>query len=145
MASVNKCIILGNLGADPKVHSFPDGSLKVALSVATTDIYTDRAGNRQEDTQWHRVRLAGKLAKTAAEFLKKGDSVYIEGSLGYRKWVGDDQVERMVCEIFADEMRMLGSPRKGSSAPAPAAAPSAQAPAPMPAPAPADLDDDIPF
>lgn len=150
-ASVNKVILIGNLGADPKTRSMPDGSLVASLSLATTDTWTDRQGQRQEDTQWHRIRLSGRLAKTAAEFLKKGDPVYIEGSLGYRKWSDAQGVERHVSEIFATEMRMLGSARGKSrdaqSAPASAPAPAAELAAPAPAPAFAggDVEDDIPF
>lgn len=140
-ASINKVILVGNLGSAPKVHTFPDGSKKATLRLATTDRFRDRAGNMQEETQWHTVRLAGRSAEVAAEYLKKGDSVYIEGSLGYRKWTGDDQVERTVCEIFADEMRMLGSRGKGSPEPE-ASAPAASQPAPSMAPG---IDDDIPF
>ncbi|MCY1164172.1 MAG: single-stranded DNA-binding protein [Pseudomonadota bacterium] len=168
MASVNKVIIVGNLGRDPETRSFPNGDQVANVTIATTDRYKDKAsGEMKEITEWHRVSFFGRLAEIAGQYLRKGSQVYVEGSLRTRKWTDKDGIEKYSTEIRADSMQMLGSrqgmggggsggddgggydapPSRAAAAPrAPAAAPR-QAPA---APAKAasgfdDMDDDIPF
>lgn len=174
MASVNKVILVGNLGRDPEVRYSPDGAAICNLSVATTSQWKDRAsGERKEETEWHRVTMYNRLAEIAAEYLKKGRPVYIEGRLRTRKWQDKDTgADRFSTEIIADQMQMLGGRDGGGgegggsfdgggyggdSAPAPRQARPAAAPRPAPTqqrPAPAqsgggvnlsDMDDDIPF
>ncbi len=133
MASVNKVIILGNLGRDPEVRYSPDGSAICNVSVATTSTWKDKAsGEKREETEWHRIVFYHRLAEIAGEYLKKGGQVYIEGRLKTRKWQDKETgAERYSTEIVADSMQMLGG-RNGAEAPATAAqgAPaSRQAPA----------------
>ncbi|WP_081084131.1 single-stranded DNA-binding protein [Burkholderia stagnalis] len=110
MASVNKVIIVGNLGADPEVRYLPSGDAVANIRLATTDRYKDKAsGDFKEVTEWHRVVFFGRLAEIVAEYLKKGGSVYIEGKLRTRKWQGQDGQDRYSTEIVADDMQMLGS------------------------------------
>ncbi|MFC3147596.1 single-stranded DNA-binding protein [Piscinibacterium candidicorallinum] len=156
MASVNKVIIVGNLGRDPEVRYTPDGSAITKVSLATTSKYKNKAGEMVEETEWHRVTFFGRLAEIAGEYLKKGRSVYVEGRLKTSKYTDKDGVEKYSTDIIANEMQMLGS-REGmgapsggddgfSSAPAPAARPAASRPAASKQPANfADMDDDIPF
>lgn len=170
MASVNKVIIVGNLGRDPEVRSFPSGDRVANVTVATTDKWKDKqTGEMREATEWHRVVFNGRLAEIAEQYLRKGSQVYVEGSLRTRKWTDQSGVEKYSTEIRADQMQMLGS-RQGmgqpsddegggggyDSAPRRAPPPSRAAPAAAPAqrpPAPAskassgfdDMDDDIPF
>ena len=150
MASVNKVIIVGNLGRDPEVRHLPSGDAVANISVATTDRWKDKAtGEMKEATEWHRIGFFGKLAEIAVQYLKKGSQVYIEGSLRTRKYTDKDGVEKYATEIKADTMQMLGSRESGGAAPEQRQAP-AQRPAAAPAarPAPAgfdDIDDDIPF
>jgi single-strand DNA-binding protein len=109
MASVNKVIIVGNLGADPETRSFPSGSGSVTnLRVATTERYKDRDGNFQENTEWHRISLFNKLGEIASQYLKKGSSVYIEGRIRTRKYQDKDGRDVYATEIVADQMQMLG-------------------------------------
>ncbi|WP_321874516.1 single-stranded DNA-binding protein [Burkholderia ubonensis] len=109
MASVNKVILVGNLGADPEVRYLPSGDAVANIRLATTDRYKDKAsGEFKEVTEWHRVAFFGRLAEIVAEYLKKGGSVYIEGKLRTRKWQGQDGQDRYSTEIVADEMQMLG-------------------------------------
>ena len=164
MASVNKVIIVGNLGRDPETRYMPSGDAVTNITVATTDRYKDKqSGEMKEATEWHRISFFGKLAEIAGQYLKKGSQVYVEGSLRTRKYTDKDGVEKYATEIRADTMQMLGS-RQGMgggnggdeggyarpSAPAaqrPAAAPASR-PAQRPAAAPSgfdDMDDDIPF
>jgi single-strand DNA-binding protein len=172
MASVNKVILVGNLGRDPEVRYMPSGDPVATLSVATTDSWTDRSsGQRQESTEWHRVVFFGKTAEVAAQYLKKGSSVYVEGSIRTRKWTDQSGQEKYSTEIRGDRMQMLGGRSSGgggggyeggyeggddgySSAPPPQrqAAPAPSAPPAAPRrqePKPAakfdDMDDDIPF
>lgn len=105
---VNKVILVGNLGNDPDVKYTQGGMAVTTLSVATTSVRKDRDGNTQERTEWHRVKLFGKLGEIAGEYLKKGRQVYIEGSIRYDKFTGQDGQERYITEIIADEMQMLG-------------------------------------
>jgi single-strand DNA-binding protein len=150
MASVNKVIIVGNLGRDPEVRYMPSGDAVTNIAVATTDRYKDKqSGEQKEITEWHRIVFFNRLAEVAGEYLKKGSAVYVEGRLATRKWTDKDGVERYTTEIKGDSMQMLGGRSSGGSsepydAPAarPAAAPAAKKPAPA---AMDDLDDDIPF
>ncbi len=169
MASVNKVILIGNLGRDPEVRYTPNGSAVCNVSVATTRNWKNKdSGERQEETEWHRVVFFDRLAEIAGEYLKKGRPVYVEGRLRTRKWTDKDGVEKYTTEIFAEQMQLLGS-REGSGggghegygdehgggeAPRRSAPPRPAAPRPSPAPAPAakpagtgfdDMDDDIPF
>jgi single-strand DNA-binding protein len=105
---VNKVILVGNLGNDPEVKYTQGGMAITTLSLATTSVRKDKDGNQQERTEWHRVKLFGKLGEIAGEYLKKGRQVYIEGSLRYDKFTGADGVEKYFTDIVADEMQMLG-------------------------------------
>jgi len=162
MASVNKVILIGNLGKDPEVRYAPSGSAICNVTIATSRQWKDKtSGERQEETEWHRVVFYDRLAEIAGEYLKKGKSVYIEGRLKTRKWTDKEGQDRYTTEIIAQEMTMLGSREGGSgggdemgSAPTQRSAPPARsAAAPAPAPKPAarsstgfdDMDDDIPF
>ncbi|MFZ6774113.1 single-stranded DNA-binding protein [Undibacterium sp. SXout7W] len=160
MASVNKVIIVGNLGRDPETRYMPSGDAMTSITVATTDSWKDKAtGEKKEQTEWHRITFFGKLAEIAGQYLKKGSQVYVEGSLRTRKYTDKDGVEKYATDIKADSMQMLGS-RQGmggapmddgyGSSPAPmprqSAAPAPRQPAPSrPAPNFSDMDDDIPF
>ena len=173
MASINKVIIIGNLGRDPEVRYAPSGSAVCNVSVATTRNWKDKnSGDKVEETEWHRVVFYDRLAEIAGEYLKKGRSVYVEGRLKTRKWQDKDGKDNYTTEIVAENMQLLGGREGGggggygggrdsggdegfSREPAensrPAARPAAR-PAPAPAPAaskPAtgfdDMDDDIPF
>jgi len=117
MASVNKVIIVGNLGRDPEMRSFPSGDQVANVTIATTDRWRDKtSGEMREATEWHRIVFNGKLAEIAGQYLRKGSQVYVEGSLRTRKWTGQDGIEKYTTEIRADQMQMLGS-RQGSGAP----------------------------
>ena len=166
MASVNKVIIVGNLGRDPETRYMPNGEAVTNIAVATTESWKDKnSGEKKELTEWHRITFYRKLAEIAGQYLKKGSQVYIEGRLQTRKWTDKENVERYTTEIIADTMQMLGSrqgmgggaggmdeeygsappPRQNQGAPAGgAAAPRQQAPS-RPAPNFSDMDDDIPF
>ena len=109
MASVNKVIIIGNLGRDPETRYMPDGGAITNISVATTDKWKDKQGEMQEKTEWHRVAFFGKLAEIAGEYLKKGSQVYVEGRLQTRKWQDKDGQDKYTTEIVANQMQMLGS------------------------------------
>jgi len=109
MASVNKVIIIGNLGRDPETRYMPDGGAITNISVATTDKWKDKNGEMQEKTEWHRVAFFGKLAEIAGEYLKKGSQVYVEGRLQTRKWQDKDGQDKYTTEIVANVMQMLGS------------------------------------
>jgi single-strand DNA-binding protein len=150
MASVNKVILVGNLGRDPETRYTTGGEAVTNVSIATTDTWKDKSGEKQERTEWHRVAFFGKLAEIAGEYLKKGSQVYVEGRLQTRKWQDKEGQDKYTTEIIADRMQMLGS-RSGSGAPdapervsagAPAGAKSGGAPAKKNVD---DLDDDIPF
>ncbi len=169
MASVNKVILIGNLGKDPEVRYMPSGSALCNLRIATTRNWKDKtSGERQEETEWHSVALFDRLAEIAGEYLKKGRPVYVEGRLRTRKWTDKEGQERYTTEIVADQMQLLGGREGGTGGaggaggagsgmgedagggPAPRSAPAAR-------PAPAgkaaaksptgfdDMDDDIPF
>jgi len=113
MASVNKVILVGNLGRDPETRYMPDGGAITNISVATTDKWKDKAGEMQEKTEWHRVAFFGKLAEIAGEYLKKGSQVYVEGRLQTRKWQDKDGQDKYTTEIVANVMQMLGSRQGG--------------------------------
>lgn len=141
MASVNKVIVLGNLGRDPELKHMSNGAAVCNVSVATTRSWKDKAsGNKMEETEWHRVTFYDRMAEVAGEYLKKGRPVYVEGRLKTRKWTDQAGVEKYTTEIIAESMQLLGGGRdEGGAAPAPAAAP-ATAPASR-----TPVDDDIPF
>jgi single-strand DNA-binding protein len=152
MASVNKVIVVGNLGADPETRFLPSGEAVTNIRVATTDKWKDKAsGEMKEATEWHRISFFGRLAEIAGEYLKKGSQVYVEGSLRTRKWQDKDGQDRYSTESRADTMQMLGR-REGGGEPrgepaersAPKAA-EAKAPAKKPAGKFDDMEDDIPF
>lgn len=154
MASINKVIIVGNLGADPETRYLPSGEAVTNIRVATTDRWKDKAsGEMKEATEWHRVAFFGRVAEIAGEYLKKGSQVYVEGSLRTRKWQDKDGNDRYSTEIRGDVMQMLGS-RAGSGEPRSAGGgkdagePQTET-APRPAKKPAgkfdDMADDIPF
>src|SRR5476651_1156185 len=109
MASVNKVILIGNLGRDPETRYMPDGGAVTNISVATADVWKDKQDEKQEKTEWHRVAFFGKLAEIAGEYLKKGSQVYVEGRLQTRKWQDKEGVDKYTTEIVADRMQMLGS------------------------------------
>jgi len=114
MASVNKVILIGNLGRDPEVRYMPSGDAVANITIATTETWKDKGGEKQEQTEWHRVAMFGKTAEIAGEYLKKGSQVYIEGKLQTRKWTDKEGQERYTTEIRADRMQMLGSRSGGS-------------------------------
>ena len=160
MASVNKAIIVGNLGRDPETRYMPNGEAVTKIAVATTENWKDKqTGEKKELTEWHRITFYRKLAEIAGQYLKKGSQVYIEGRLQTRKWTDKDGNERYTTEIIADTMQMLGGGPKSSDSDDPrnyqdgaTANRSAARPATRPAAAPAssggafsDMDDDIPF
>jgi len=162
MASVNKVIIIGNLGRDPEVRYNPSGVAWCTVSIATTRNWKDKtSGEKMEETEWHRVVFNDRLAEIAGEYLRKGRSVFVEGRLKTRKWTDKDGVEKFTTEIIANDMQMLGS-REGAGAgggggeegggygrseerSAPAAKPAASKPASKSATGFDDMDDDIPF
>ncbi|HON30445.1 MAG TPA: single-stranded DNA-binding protein [Ottowia sp.] len=172
MASVNKVILVGNLGRDPEMRSFPNGDQVANVTLATTDKWKDKqSGEPREHTEWHRLVFNGRLAEIAGQYLRKGSQIYVEGSIRTRKWL--DQAtgqDRYSTEIRVDQMQMLGSrqgmggpgggdeggyggggdsydaPRRAAPAPRAAApAPRAAAPAARPSSGFDDMDDDIPF
>jgi len=156
MASVNKVILVGNLGRDPETKYMPDGAALTNASIATSFQWTDKAsGEKKEETEWHRVVFRGRLAEIAGEYLKKGSQVYVEGRLRTRKWQDKEGQDRYTTEISVDSMQMLGS-RSGSGEPRgePMDARSSEPKAPAAAGASGaakkpgkfdDMEDDIPF
>jgi len=116
MASINKVILVGNLGQDPEVKYMPSGGAVTNISIATTDTWKDKAtGEKKENTEWHRVVFFNRLAEIVGEYLRKGSQVYIEGNLRTRKWQDQSGVDRYTTEIVAREMQMLGGRAGGSS------------------------------
>ena len=147
MASVNKVILVGNLGQDPDVKYLPSGDPVCNFSVATTDSWRDKEGNKQESTEWHKVSFFGKVAEICGQYLKKGSAVYVEGSIRTRKWQDKEGNDRYTTEIKGDRMQMLGGKKPESGD-----APSGEAPKPRQQAAPKeggggfdDFNDDIPF
>ncbi|RSZ58185.1 single-stranded DNA-binding protein [Massilia atriviolacea] len=168
MASVNKVIIVGNLGRDPEIRYMPSGDAIANIAVATSYKSKDRnTGEQKELTEWHRISFFGRLAEIVGQYLKKGSSVYVEGRLQTRKYTDKDGVEKYATEIVAEQMQMLGgrqgmggdagggggmddggydAPQQSRPAPQRQAPPPPPArPAPKPAPNFSDMDDDIPF
>ena len=163
MASVNKVILVGNLGRDPEVRYMPNGDAVANFSIATTETWKDKQGNRQEKTEWHNIVMYRRLAEIAGEYLKKGSSVYIEGRLQTRKWQDKQGNDRYTTEIIADQLQMLGGRNSnaagqtpgqdhGAASPSQPGGPPADGTPPPPRrkdPAPGgnfdDMDDDIPF
>ncbi len=142
---INKVIIVGNLGGDPETRYMPSGSAVTNLTVATNESWKDKQTGEQKDrTEWHKVAMFNRLAEVAAEYLRKGSQVYIEGKLRTRKWQDKSGQDRWTTEIIADEMQMLGGRGGGGSAPMSSSSDSAPSSAP-PQPGPDDFDDDIPF
>ncbi|MFZ4481349.1 MAG: single-stranded DNA-binding protein [Rhodoferax sp.] len=162
MASVNKVILVGNLGRDPEVRYLPSGDPVANITIATSSKYKGKTGEMVEETEWHRVTFFGKLAEIVGQYLKKGRSVYVEGRIKTRKYTDKDGVEKYATDIIANEMQMLGS-REGMgepsgddegggysrpaapARPAPASRPAAAAAAAKPSSGFDDMDDDIPF
>jgi single-strand DNA-binding protein len=141
---VNKVIVVGNLGSDPDTRYMPSGSAVTNLSIATSESWKDKqSGEQKERTEWHKVAMFGKLAEIAAEYLRKGSQVYIEGKLRTRKWQDKEGKDRWTTEIVADEMQMLGG-RSGGGAPAANESQGSSAPPPSSSGS-NDFDDDIPF
>jgi single-strand DNA-binding protein len=166
MASINKVILIGNLGKDPEVRYTPNGAAICNITLATTRSWKNKdSGDKVEETEWHRVVFYDRLAEIAGEYLKKGRPVYVEGRLKTRKWQDKEGVEKYTTEIIADNMQLLGSREGGegggersnpgagddrgeqrSNAPAtPAARPAPSKPAPKSSTGFEDMDDDIPF
>ena len=168
MASINKVILIGNLGRDPEVRYTPNGNAVCNVSVATTRQWKNKeSGEKQEETEWHRVVFYDRLAEIAGEYLKKGRSVYVEGRLKTRKWQDKEGKDQYTTEVIATEMQMLGGREGmgggaagedrgedyggggggggGSARPAPAARQAPQKPATKPATGFDNMDDDIPF
>src|SRR6185369_4227316 len=148
---VNKVILVGNLGKDPETRYMPSGSAVTNLTLATSESWKDKqTGDQQERTERHKIAMFGRLAEIAAEYLRKGSQVYIEGKLRTRKWQDKEGKDRWTTEIVADEMQMLGSKGGGAGAGAPAAAGSTQQQRPaavndsVDSGPPGDFDDDIP-
>ncbi len=165
MASVNKVIIVGNLGKDPEIRYLPSGSAICNITVATSRQWKDKtSGERQEETEWHRITFFDRMAEIAGEYLKKGKSVYVEGRLKTRKYTDKDGVDKYSTDIIATEMQLLGGREAGgggggmggddetsNARPAQRSAPPARSAAPAQKPAAKsstgfeDMDDDIPF
>lgn len=158
MASVNKVILIGNLGRDPETRYMPNGDAVTNITVATSETWKDKtSGERQERTEWHRVTFYRRLAEIAGEYLKKGSQVFIEGRLETRKWQDKEGKDRYTTEIIASEMKMLGSragqgdayarDRDGDAHGSPPVNENRSAPSAAKKPAGqfSDMDDDIPF
>ncbi|HEX9583508.1 MAG TPA: single-stranded DNA-binding protein [Gammaproteobacteria bacterium] len=144
---INKAILVGNLGADPETRYTASGAAVTNIRLATTDSWKDReSGEQQERTEWHRVVFFGRLAEIAAEYLRKGSQVYIEGRIQTRKWQGQDGQDRWTTEIVASEMQMLGGRGGGGGYPSPSEDSGGQKESQKATAEPADdFDDDIPF
>lgn len=118
MSSVNKVILVGNLGADPEINFLPEGGMVVNFRIATSSKWKDKvSGEPKEETEWHRITCFAKLAEVAGEFLKKGRPVYVEGRLRTRKWTDKEGIERYSTEVIASSLQLLGSAPNNSSAP----------------------------
>ncbi len=144
MASVNKVILVGNLGRDPEVRFLPSGEAVANLNLATTDTWKDKAGEKQESTEWHRISFFGRQAEVCQQYLSKGSQIYVEGSLRTRKWQDKEGQERTTTEIRGDRMQMLGG-KSGSNASGGDSAPSPQRNAQGAPRSTNDFEDDIPF
>jgi len=150
---INKVIIVGNVGGDPETRYMPSGSAVTNLTIATNESWKDKqTGEKKERTEWHRVAMFNRLAEIAAEYLRKGSQVYIEGKLRTRKWQDKDGQDRYTTEIIADEMQMLGGRGGGSgnfgggdTGGGDTSGGKRGGGSPPPQSAPDDFDDDIPF
>jgi single-strand DNA-binding protein len=152
---VNKAILVGNLGSDPETRYTAGGSAVTNVSLATTDSWKDKqSGEQQEKTEWHKVVFFGRLAEIAAEYLRKGSQIYVEGRIQTRKWQGKDGQDRWTTEIVGNEMQMLGGRGggggQGQSTPSnvdssQSGGRASESPSPQKATAGEDFDDDIPF
>jgi single-strand DNA-binding protein len=143
---INKVILVGNLGADPDTRYMPSGSAVTNLSIATSESWKDKqTGEQKERTEWHKVAMFNRLAEIAAEYLRKGSQVYIEGKLRTRKWQDRDGNDRWTTEVIADEMQMLGGRGGGGGAAPMSSGPDSGPPSGPPNTGPDDFDDDIPF
>jgi single-strand DNA-binding protein len=141
MASINKVILIGHLGRDPDMRYLPSGDAVANLRVATAEVYKDRNGDKQEQTEWHSIAFFGKTAEVCGQYLKKGSQIYVEGSLRTRKWQDKDGNDRYTTEVRGDRMQMLGGkPAGGRAEDADQGDKS-----PPAAGAGAGIDDDIPF
>ncbi len=148
MASVNKVILIGNLGADPEMRYLPSGDAVANLRIATTETWKDKNGEKQETTEWHRVAFFGKTAEVCGQYLKKGSPVYVEGAIRTRKWQDKDGQDRYTTEIRGDRMQMLGGRAGGASVDYESGGESAPGARQGTVPASAgatEPDDDIPF
>jgi single-strand DNA-binding protein len=149
MGSVNKAILIGNLGKDAELRYTAGGAPVVSVRIATTERYTDREGQKKEDTQWHDVVIWGKTAESIHEYLVKGKQIYVEGRLQTRKWTDKEGKDRYNTEVRADRVVLLGSAGGGEGRPRPArdryAAAEAVEASPDTSPVDAPNDDDIPF
>jgi single-strand DNA-binding protein len=150
MASVNRVILIGNLGADPETRYLPSGDAVTNIRIATTDTWKDKSGEKQEHTEWHRVAFFGKLAEIAGEYLKKGSPVYVEGRIRTRKWQDKEGQERYSTEIVADRMQLLGGRGGAGAAESTSREPAAAIAGTPKGPAKKgggfdEMDDDIPF
>lgn len=143
MASVNRVILIGNLGNDPDMRYLPSGDAVANFSIATTEKYKDKNGDKQEATEWHRISFFGKTAEICGQYLKKGSAVYVEGSLRTRKWQDKEGNDRYTTEIRGDRIQFLGGRERGNESqaeePAKPSAGNKQGGAFD------DLEDDIPF
>jgi single-strand DNA-binding protein len=148
MASVNKVILIGNLGRDPEVRFLPSGEAVANFSIATTEKWKDKSGELKEQTEWHRISFFGRQAEICGEYLRKGSSVYVEGRLQTRKWTDKDGNERYTTEIRGDRMQLLGGRGGGGGGDAPSRESASSAPA-KPSKSSGgpfdEMDDDIPF
>ena len=135
--SLNKVILIGNLGQDPEARCTPQGTAFCNLSIATNESWKDQNGEMQDRTEWHRVVMYGRMAETATEYMKKGQMVYVEGRLNTREWEDQNQIKRRTTEIRCDNFTMLGK-RSDSSSPT-----SATSDSPMKSDS--SVDDDLPF
>ncbi len=149
MASVNKVILIGNLGADPETRYLPSGDAVTNIRIATTENWKDKSGDKQEHTEWHRISFFGRLAEIAGEYLKKGSPVYVEGRIRTRKWQDKEGQDRYSTEIVADRMQLLGGrggggDGGGSREAAGSSSGGAKA-SPKKGGSFDDMDDDIPF
>jgi single-strand DNA-binding protein len=152
MASVNKVILIGNLGADPETRYLPSGDAVTNIRIATSEKWKDKSGEQQEHTEWHRISFFGKLAEIAGEYLKKGSPVYVEGRIRTRKWQDKDGQDKYSTEIVADRMQLIGTRSggdRGEREPATTESGGTRRAPPKPGPktpgAFDQMDDDIPF
>lgn len=133
MPSINKVILIGHLGSDPEKRFMPNGNATCRYSIATSETWKNKNGEKQEHTEWHRIVMFGKIAEIACEYLKKGALIYIEGRLRTQEWTDKESIKRYTTEIIADTMKMLGERDKAEAKTSNSTQPDT------------DIDDDIPF